>query len=640
MHPALRLENLSRLPLSYRGVAILAARGNGPNVRKLYTLIQQVERAEAVPLLPAFYPQFDPAKIFDVDGDISEEHQTVVINAFIGLKALIFLVIGTTVLDDLAMEFWPRVWKWIEFLWMHLALLLPLPPSDLEPWNACSWYGAAIVCFGHRPRIAAVLKSTPSVWMLLPQNWADLLRHIDHNDHIDMFVCVCECVERLNQGIMHGDNFTQIVYGAGGTIDDLACLIADHTRFVARFFRRPISDSVAVRLLLGALTFLEHAAELDFHIISAVLSHRIVEAFVSLYAGTVDYLTTGPPQVRRIFSRVLGTMLDHEPGYPWVTQALKAGLISLIFSWGQNPDVDRTDLKHILRTSLPCATVYHSVLSQLQLSLQAASHRPLQNLQPDVRAIYLTFLEIAADRLNAKKLYDSPDYILREACDNTECGRISTRQDFRRCSGCMQTYYCSQECQIADWRAPEGHRMRCSNLKSAHLVFQHSGTTLATLGLRKNLGRRNASFLHTLLHYDYLKARKTIRTRQILDGFHPVHFSYLAPGPEQSGRVAISPEPMDSLREWISGPQLEYCSIRTDRGGGCFEMHLLHVAEGTIPRTYIVPMRSDASTIWDGVKRLNQQVPKGLDAKQLQEQFPHICEELQTLLETEVVEIH
>ncbi|KAJ7668952.1 hypothetical protein B0H17DRAFT_217932 [Mycena rosella] len=44
-----------------------------------------------------------------------------------------------------------------------------------------------------------------------------------------------------------------------------------------------------------------------------------------------------------------------------------------------------------------------------------------------------------------------------------ECGRILPKSTFRQCSGCMQQYYCAQECQKVDWE--EGHRVPCNTLR-------------------------------------------------------------------------------------------------------------------------------------------------------------------------------
>ncbi|KAJ7611522.1 hypothetical protein DFH06DRAFT_1147534 [Mycena polygramma] len=96
-----------------------------------------IGKAQALCTLPAFYPQFHPAKIPDVDTGISEEGCTALKNAFIALQAMTWFVIGDGLPHPLAIEFWPEIWKWIEFIWMYPSLVievfLPGDPGAHSP---------------------------------------------------------------------------------------------------------------------------------------------------------------------------------------------------------------------------------------------------------------------------------------------------------------------------------------------------------------------------------------------------------------------------------------------------------------------------------------------------------------------------
>jgi hypothetical protein len=125
--------------------------------------------------------------------------------------------------------------------------------------------------------------------------------------------------------------------------------------------------------------------------------------------------------VQETFFQLLGQMLDSPPEYTWITEALKAGLLRTIFKAGRRAAADHTEIKRLLRTTLPNAMVYHSVLSQLQISLEdAAIDGTMRRLQLSVRTEYNRFLKLASDRLNMKNWYDSPEYISRQACDNMD----------------------------------------------------------------------------------------------------------------------------------------------------------------------------------------------------------------------------
>ncbi|KAJ6586020.1 hypothetical protein B0H19DRAFT_1111184 [Mycena capillaripes] len=59
---------------------------------------------------------------------------------------------------------------------------------------------------------------------------------------------------------------------------------------------------------------------------------------------------------------------------------------------------------------------------------------------------------------------DRTQITARRACDNMECGVIRDKKEFRCCSACKSTYYCSNDCQRHDWG--EGHRQECDRLRS------------------------------------------------------------------------------------------------------------------------------------------------------------------------------
>jgi hypothetical protein len=121
--------------------------------------------------------------------------------------------------------------------------------------------------------------------------------------------------------------------------------------------------------------------------------------------------------VQEAFFQLLGQMLDS----PWITEALKAGLLHTISKAGRKAGADHTEIKRLLRTTLPNAMVYHSALSQLQISLEdAAINGTTRNLRPGMRAEYNRFLELASDRITLKNWYDSEEYVSRRACDNMD----------------------------------------------------------------------------------------------------------------------------------------------------------------------------------------------------------------------------
>ncbi|KAJ7136238.1 hypothetical protein C8R46DRAFT_1201351 [Mycena filopes] len=467
MHADLRLKRLSRLPAAYRNLATSAAKGITEAVYTVCALAQTLPTIDALRLLPVFYVQFDPTQIPDVDEGISDQDRDAIERTFASMKGLLFLLMGDHLSEEVAIELWPRVWKWMEFLWTYpqLARATSSFRNKTERWTLHYLYGGVCVCFSHRPRVAAMMDATPGVWMLLTEHWVDLLRLVNDEVRDDaLLTCVCENLECLTKNLDHGDNFQHIVDGAGGSLDDLASLTVEHTRMISRFLYSAINDVTGRRLLRDVLAFLLRATAVAPKFMSAVLNHGFIALVVEVYRRLAES-TLLPAVLETQFFRALREMLGCPPGYTWVAQSIKAGLIPVLFSAGQRADVDQAHFKCLLGISLRNALVYYSVLSQLQSPLNAALTQPPP--QPHVRPIFKAFVNLAADRLVVKQWYDSPAYVSRQACDNMECETISKRQDFRRCSGCLQTHYCSAECQAVDWKASGGgHRSRCHDLRS------------------------------------------------------------------------------------------------------------------------------------------------------------------------------
>ncbi|KAJ7934151.1 hypothetical protein B0H13DRAFT_1855335 [Mycena leptocephala] len=92
---------------------------------------------------------------------------------------------------------------------------------------------------------------------------------------------------------------------------------------------------------------------------------------------------------------VLTKSLRVAPGFPWLVQALKAGFLVM-------EDVEKAD------------------------------HIPLSNLRTPT---WLAFFRVVKEKV-------------REICST-----VLPKAKFRRCALCMSTYYCSAECQGADWVA-------------------------------------------------------------------------------------------------------------------------------------------------------------------------------------------
>ncbi|KAJ7479390.1 hypothetical protein B0H11DRAFT_1916392 [Mycena galericulata] len=273
--------------------------------------------------------------------------------------------------------------------------------------------------------------------------------------------------------------------------------------------------------------------------------------------------------------------LEVPPGYPHIRQALKAGLRHLILHRGQKSGAfprNHTHVRELLTVILPKSTIHYAILSQLRQSLldvQDIEDSPSFS-ESDVFAEWTSFKDLARQRLDIMDRYDSGSYISWEAChnENIQCAVVKERGVLRRCSCCRATFYCSPECQSADWR--EGcHTDMCRVLKS--------------LGVATGREKRDRSFLNVLIH-EYRRARGVILMKQTLmmrpELFTPtlVIFDYNTPK-----------QPGDTPRWFCSHPNPPRC------------LHITKVG------------RNGAWEVHDELRRISHEIPDGVDAR---EAFP------------------
>ncbi|CAG8647504.1 1458_t:CDS:2, partial [Acaulospora colombiana] len=64
-------------------------------------------------------------------------------------------------------------------------------------------------------------------------------------------------------------------------------------------------------------------------------------------------------------------------------------------------------------------------------------------------------------------------YLPRRQCDSPRCGKIENfLGEWRRCTGCYETYYCGSECQKEHWKLPGdlGHKKPCKDIAMLRLL--------------------------------------------------------------------------------------------------------------------------------------------------------------------------
>ncbi|KAJ7123985.1 hypothetical protein C8R43DRAFT_1031501 [Mycena crocata] len=478
MHPSLRIEALSRLPGTlYRRTAIAAARGSRMD---FYALQEDFQRrpaaAQTVELLPVFYVYLDPTVI-----PLPEELDTMDANVFARLvskldtavKALVNIrAIVRKISEPVALDLWPRLWLWMEFLWRFREwnFLQSLSIPD----RLCIYL---IVEFGRHKKIKTAMARTRGVRVLLTESWSVGLHQKPAPHPAAQALTALNTTKLLQALIDEPEHIQDVIEGAGGTIDDLASLFVKHLNCAAPLRRESEAVDISAAFWTFVILFIQDfPSDLQTPFFDALQAHKIVPSLVATFCIFADITFA---DINEAFLHRLTPFLDESSGYPRITEALKAGLLRCVLFCGKTDITDSA--QHLLYTILPDAMVYHSVLTQLELSLQDVRGSPdlIASLQPEVQDALSKFMEFAEMRIGVLKWYNSPQHVSLAACDNMDCGRISGRRDFRRCSGCRHAFYCSPECQREDWT--EGcHRDFCQNLREhpGHITCKGEGFAL------------------------------------------------------------------------------------------------------------------------------------------------------------------
>ncbi|KAJ6553296.1 hypothetical protein B0H19DRAFT_1156114 [Mycena capillaripes] len=595
MHQWLRLENLALLPVSFRRFASAAANGSMEDFMRLTALLRKTEYSQIFThCLPVFYANLDPAKI-PTGEDVITLATT---RALLALSALRKI---TAAEKPAWPDLWCRIWPWILFLHTYRDYF-PGALSPREPRQDLLFF---IDCFRHDPETNALIGRTPGVRSLAMDAWWSLLNTktpVDDPgfDHL--------CGLMYNIQADDDENLTEILEGVGGP-SRLAGLILISISIFIPTTTITERNLVLLKALLVFLRSVVPEREDENEGIRASVSAALVETRVVASLTVVSWMIgEAHPHHDSTAGILLDCCIILRGLLVWrraVRNSLNAGLFRTIIYCATLTGGDSsglTSLRELLTRTLPAATVYRTVLVELDaqfrnVALMARAEAPeFQNTEFYQPWSY--FVSLALGRIALVNEMDSYNH---KACDNMECGIINKRTDFKRCSHCRRVYYCSVDCQKNDWRSG-GHREMCQSVRA--------------FGFTNEPAARTRSFMRALLHKDLME-RRYHELPLLLD---PDHLSYL----QHNVRSAPSNPPVTVLdytqgypRMFIDAANAQQADdenhqvhwdehiARCMRSHGRMELHLMIVKDGPgswpTGRRVMLPQRSDRPSLHDGL---------------------------------------
>ncbi|KAJ6518187.1 hypothetical protein C8R47DRAFT_1312652, partial [Mycena vitilis] len=633
MHESLSLSNLARFPVSLRvfqrivalynflptpfqAAANLAANGSNRHLAELIMRIPQMAASDAALMLPLVFVHADPAKIytpheFDTILGTPSRHPELrrISGATFALNAFARLLDMRIVPPAAYVDLWPRVYPWIAFVHAYRDII-PSRFIGYGPKQAYSVYSTIFLQIGHHPPTAALVSRSPVVRSILAHWWGMIVRNngaIIHEAPAwqpDGWYEMSDILSYLatTLDIEHDANFREVVDGVGG-LPELAFLLMKHTAIA---LARP-PCLVRTASLTIAVKFIHSRYDGDGPFSTAVLSQGVIGALVRALP-LVDAWEDGGPIMALAGFQTLCQYLCHSPSEP-VIQGLQGGLLATIIALGKttaespavNGEIDNCYmlLQQLLKHNIPRALMYYRAARQMKISFPAA--RSLASAPEFVSsAIYESwknFEEYVDQRLAALDYFESGGWVSEKACENLQCLKIAAKSEFKKCSGCGVTYYCSKACQRVDWR--DGHQALCKFETRADET--------------QNLTARETAFIRAFMEYN---SRSPLFLREQA-WLLQVQFMYTRPGVafftlfdytrvSTPGWLSVLPT-SQLLRAPHTSLRLAQLSARGDR----LQLYAVLVQGGHRPWMKLFPVWLSISKLHDGLVKIVKDLPPG-----------------------------
>ncbi|KAJ7659599.1 hypothetical protein DFH06DRAFT_1402625 [Mycena polygramma] len=529
----------------------------------------------------------------------------------------------------LLVHMWPQIWTWMELIILHrYCLPHPVPSEEslhsefalfISHANAGEFRGNEI--YPTDPALARAIATTPGVRTLISRSWVAAL---SRQNLLDLYPTALFLLRTPPKRTT--SDLDEWIDGVSGTYWHLASTLIKYLDFI-------IPQPTHVQLhFQGCLNFMNtlirhENAQLLATLLKCGLVSALTRMSLALLTENLDY------DVENTLNGVFGILFFIFAGPTcsrWVVEGFRAGLLPALFSSILRDPVPHF-AKRIFEAILPGSLARYRAVAQVEHSLAQAMPSIHCLLNTKTSPDYLgLFLATAKDRLTLKANFESGKYMSTQACDNMKCGQLFRKSRFRRCSQCKRRYYCSEACQITDWREA-GHRDVCES-------FRVSALDSAT--------PRDSAFMRGLLRNFYEgPSKERLYRRQVLfmrenpgmEFYTLFDFKGVQP---TFGVFAVRDLPRTDP-VWVD------CIQRARRSEGRMEIHLLEVingdhedlTQGTRGRSRIFPLRSSRSDVQAGLRAIAKSLPVELHEntieKEMMEQIRDLVQKMR-----DVVQIH
>ncbi|KAJ7128771.1 hypothetical protein C8R43DRAFT_1027119 [Mycena crocata] len=594
MHDGLRLKALSQLPQAFRKLALAACAPDAPKLAlgQFLKAAATASASEGRACLAAFYVLLDPAKIPSPESLDSPEVDDIVRE----MPVILLPLYSIEVPAELGSDLWCRVWAWANFIHTYKEHLPGPPLPEATFWVDFLIYTAN---FHINDAPAPYLYNSVGFKSLMTATWGFVL-DVEDPDTRDLGLTL---IIGLLPGMNPVDdaNLEEIIDAAGG-VDYLALLIIKCMHEILARAETPLSheDLYLIHAVLNFVAEAEHLcikgqpmyegtlgrlgtslAALDFAQVLVAVAWTVGEN-----AGDTDVIKFNLDRCFLLLARIF--LL--ETGHHHLPSAISQGLLCALICAGQFDGTIQNHFTLFFYGILPRALISYHAVAALNAALPDAEECATSQVfrRSPGFGPWQRFCALTKKSLHVLKFCE--EYIPDKTCDNMECNLIESKTEFSRCSGCLNVYYCSAECQKSDWRTG-GHRNVCAEYGNL------------TLSARNNPSVRERDFLRAYLDAEYTDSKGSIYAQHTLCLQRFPNSTLVTVFDYTNGPVDISVHPLESESARVQelrayGAEWEYSVARARRSGGRMVLHVVRTQQGrAAPRYVLVPLRKTGSGV-------------------------------------------
>ncbi|KDQ51707.1 hypothetical protein JAAARDRAFT_502899, partial [Jaapia argillacea MUCL 33604] len=358
------------------------------------------------------------------------------------------------------------IWKWIHFFGFHCILQTDIFGVERRFQTLTCVRGVILeVC--QRDEMRSVKASTPRLPELITCLWLEEVE--GSNDLFGDFSKVMPWIVQLSltEEFCNQTWMGCVIAASGENTDRIAraAVLCIDRELQGNSPALEKLETFSIIITLFTETTTVHRPALR----TSLLGQHSIPTIMALlmFLTSQPYSSTDAPPISVAITRCLfyiASVFGTTDGIIWVVQGLNSGLLQMLMKiepWlpGLSPGGKQV-LLEMISTQLPSYLIHRPVVHAVEKSLLAVT-RPTPNAGPPeaMQDAWNTFNTLARDRIEVKAEVEASKESYR-LCASRSCFRMDVAQSFKRCTKCLNTYYCSADCQRDDWKRGK-HRVRC-----------------------------------------------------------------------------------------------------------------------------------------------------------------------------------